>query len=137
MLAYLCSSSVQGMPFLRSWSGPRSRLPPPTTWQERLKPVPPASPSHSNVKPVLPAAHCDAPVSVVVERKRIGYEEGEWNAEKRDSLRRKSAFCSLLSSFRIVMSLISHGCCLVRGPGPSRNIIVPITRPKLAHDTLY
>jgi hypothetical protein len=23
-LAYLCSSSVQGMPFLRSWSGPRS-----------------------------------------------------------------------------------------------------------------
>ena len=99
-----------------------------------LKAVPPASPSHPNVNP---AARCDAPVSVVVERKRIGDEEGEWNAEKRDSLRRKSAFCSLLSSFRIVMSLISHGCCLVRGPGPSRNIIVPITRPKLAHDTLY
>jgi hypothetical protein len=54
VLAYLCSSSVQGMPFLRSWSGPHSRLPLPTTWQERLKPVPPAS----NVNP---AADCDAP----------------------------------------------------------------------------
>uniref|UniRef100_A0A0A9FWI5 Uncharacterized protein n=1 Tax=Arundo donax TaxID=35708 RepID=A0A0A9FWI5_ARUDO len=26
----LCSSSVQGTPFLRSWSGPRPRLPPTT-----------------------------------------------------------------------------------------------------------
>uniref|UniRef100_A0A0A9CPF2 Uncharacterized protein n=1 Tax=Arundo donax TaxID=35708 RepID=A0A0A9CPF2_ARUDO len=47
VVAYLCSSSVQGTPFFRSWSGPRARL--------RQQPPPrlnaPSLPSQSRVNP--------------------------------------------------------------------------------------